>query len=184
MGYKISEALISRGDWDVHIFDMNPTGGNEAAKKLGATFHEADVTDYKSLGAAFKAVFTSTRRLDFVHANAGIGERGNFYEKHDTGDEPPPPLSSIVIDLDVTGVINTSFLAQHYMRQSPNDGSGPRTLLCTASCGGFYACPMSPVYGTAKHAVVGWVRSIAGKMWRDDQIRCNVRILLPYLNTC
>lgn len=175
MGYAVSEALTSQGDWDIHIFDMNPEGGKAAAEKLSATFHKVDVTDYGSQGAAFKAVFAKTRRLDFVHANAGIVERGDFYAKHDTGDEPPPkPMPSIVVDIDVMGVVHTSFLAQHYMRQSPNDGLGPRTLLVTASCGGFYACPTSPVYGASKHAMIGWTRSIAGRMWEADEIRVNV----------
>ena len=174
MGFAVSEALTSRGGWDIHIFDMTPDRGNEAAKKLGATFHQVDVTDYDSLGAAFKAVFTSARRLDFVHANAGIIERGNFYAVHETGDEPPPPMTSIVMDIDVMSVIQTSYLAQHYFRQTPNDGLGPRTLVVTASCGGFYRIPASPVYAAAKHAMIGWTRSIAVRMWQDDAIRVNV----------
>lgn len=177
MGYAVSEALMSRGDWDVHIFDMNPDSRKSAAERLGATFHQVDVTDYDSQGAAFKAVFTKSRRLDLVHANAGIIERGNFFAKHDTGEDPPPPMPSIVLDIDCMGVIHTSFLAQHYMRQSPKDGLGPRTLLVTASCGGFYAVPASPVYGAAKHAMIGWTRSIAGRMWREDGIRVNVSIM-------
>jgi NAD(P)-dependent dehydrogenase (short-subunit alcohol dehydrogenase family) len=180
MGYAVSEALTSRGDWDVHIFDMNPEGGNAAAKKLGATFHQVNVSDYNSLGAAFKAVFKGTRRLDFVHANAGIMEKGNFYAVHDTGDEPPPPMPSIVVDIDVMAVVHTSFLAQHYFRQTPKDGIGPRMLLITASCGGFYAVPASPVYGASKHAVVGWTRSIAGRMWQADEIRVNVSTRLTW----
>ena len=175
MGFAVSEALTSRGDWKVYIFDMNKDAGIEAAKKLGATFHQINVTDYNSLRLAFKIVFTSSRRLDFVHANAGIMEKGDFYAVHKTGDEPPPPIPSIVVDIDVMSVIHTSYLAQHYFRQTPNDGFGPRSLLVTASCGGFYKVPASPVYAAAKHAMVGWTRSIAGRMWRDDGIRVNVR---------
>ena len=43
MGYAVSEALTSRGDWDIHIFDMNLERGKPAADKLGATFHEVNV---------------------------------------------------------------------------------------------------------------------------------------------
>ena len=43
MGYAVSEALASRGDWDIHIFDMNLERGKPAADKLGATFHEVNV---------------------------------------------------------------------------------------------------------------------------------------------
>lgn len=173
MGHAVSKALTGKGDWDVHIFDMARTG-NEVAKTLGATYHQIDVTDYSSLGGAFKSVFKTSRRLDFVHANAGIIERGNFYKVHDTGDEPPPPLPSIVVDIDLMSVVHTSYLAQHYFRQTPSDGVGPRSLIVTASCGGFYACPLSPVYGAAKHGTVGWTRSIANRLWREDGIRVNV----------
>ena len=43
MGYAVSEALTSRGEWDIHIFDMNLERGKPAADKLGATFHEVNV---------------------------------------------------------------------------------------------------------------------------------------------
>ena len=172
MGYAVSQALTSRGDWDVHIFDMNQDSGHKAATELGATFHQVNVTDYDSLAGAFKTVFDKGHRLDFVHANAGIIERGNFYE--DTGDEPPAALPSIVMDINVMAVIHTSQLAQHYFRRTPKDGLGPRSLVITASCGGFYAVPASPVYGASKHAMIGWTRSIAGRLWRNDGIRVNV----------
>ena len=107
-------------------------------------------------------------------------EKGNFYAVHETADEPPPPLPSIVVDIDVMSVIHTSYLAQHYFRQTPNDGLGPRALVITASCGGFYKVPASPVYAAAKHAMIGWTRSIAGRLWRDDGIRVNVRTRQVY----
>ena len=181
MGYAVANALTARGEWNVHIFDMNNESGNEAAKQLGATFHKVDVTNYTSLGGAFKSVFQVSRRLDFVHANAGIAEKGDFYAVHDSGDEPPPPLPSIVLDIDAMSVIHTSYLAQHYFRQTPRDDSSPRSLVITASCGGFYAVPNVPVYAAAKHGMVGWTRTIAGRLWQEDGIRVNVSVLFMYL---
>ena len=174
MGYAVAEALSSQGDWDIHLLDMTTERGNAAAERLNATFHTVDVNNYESLGGVFKTVFKKTKRLDFVHANAGIVEKGNFYAVHDTGDEPPPPLPSVVIDIDLMSVIHTSYLAQHYFRQSPKDDIGPRSLIVTASCGGLYAIPQSPAYTAAKFGCVGFVRSIAGRMWREDGIRVNV----------
>jgi hypothetical protein len=43
MGYAVAEALTSRGNWDIHIFDMNLERGKPAADELGATFHEVNV---------------------------------------------------------------------------------------------------------------------------------------------
>ncbi|KAK5174381.1 uncharacterized protein LTR77_001461 [Saxophila tyrrhenica] len=173
MGLAVAEALSKRGNWNVHLFDMNVESGNKAAEQLGAAFHQVNVTEYSSLAGAFKDVFKTTRRLDFVHANAGIMERGDFYKAYDTGDEPPPPFSPIVIDINTTAVINTSYLAQHYFRQTSNDGRGPRSLVVTASCGGLYAVPASPVYGSSKFAALGWTRNIAGPMWENDGVRVN-----------
>lgn len=168
MGLAVAEALTKRGNWDLHLFDMNEKSGDEAARNLGATFHRVNVTDYTSLSEAFKKVFLVNRRLDFVYANAGIMERADFYQTHDTGDEPPPPLNTIVLDINTNAVVQTSYLAQHYFRQTPNDGTAPRSLIITASCGGLYACPASPIYGASKFAALGWTRNIAGLMWKND----------------
>lgn len=43
MGLAICEALAAKGDWIVNMLDMNAERGNEAAKKIGATFHQTDV---------------------------------------------------------------------------------------------------------------------------------------------
>lgn len=75
MGLAICEALAAKEEWIVNMLDMNAERGNEAAKKSGATFHQTDVTNYDSLSRAFRDVFKANRRLDFVHANAGIIEK-------------------------------------------------------------------------------------------------------------
>lgn len=67
MGFAVSQALTSRGDWDVHIFDMNPETGKAAADKLGASFHEVDVRvsmGEKSVGTT--ATSRKRRRRVFV----------------------------------------------------------------------------------------------------------------------
>jgi len=174
MGLAVAEALTQRGNWSIHLLDMNAESGNNAANKLEATFHQVNVADYSSLAGAFKKIFQANRRIDFVYANAGIMERGDFFEVHDTGDEPPPPFSTLVVDINTTAVIQTSYLAQHYFRQTPNDGTGPRSLVITASCGGLYAVPASPVYGSSKFAALGWTRNIASSMWEKDSVRVNV----------
>ncbi|KAK5676653.1 hypothetical protein LTS10_010954 [Elasticomyces elasticus] len=174
MGYAVASALASQGDWNLHLLDMNAERGQEAAESLkSATFHRVNVTKYSELAAAFKSAFIQHRRIDFVFANAGIVDSGAYYATHDTGDDPPPEPSSAVVDIDLTSVINTSYLAQHYFRQTPRSVGGPRSLVITASCGGFYACPVQPVYGAAKHGVVGWARNIAGRAWREDGVKVN-----------
>lgn len=119
MGLEAAKALAKRGDWSLHLLD------------------------YKAFSHIFDSVFNKEGRLDFVFANAGIVERFNFYEIHPAGG-PPPELDQTVIDINLKSVISTSWLAQHYFRQSKE--SSNKNLIMTASCGGLYRCQVSPWY--------------------------------------
>lgn len=172
MGFAVAEALSSRGNWDIHLVDLNPNGATAAAS-LPATFHQANVTSYNSLASVFKSIFQTTSRIDFVFANAGIAEKTNFYEKHDTGIEPPPEFNLQCVNICLDAVITTSYLALHYFRLSPSGDGVDKTLIMTASCGGIYPSYYSPTYSAAKHGVVGFMRSIAKSFWKHDGIRVN-----------
>jgi NAD(P)-dependent dehydrogenase (short-subunit alcohol dehydrogenase family) len=171
MGLAVARALSDRGGWHLHLLDLNAERGERAAKELSnAKFHKANVTDYDNLANIFQSVLDTEGRLDFVFANAGIVERYSFFESHPAG-KPPPPPDLTVVDINLTSVINTSWLAQHYFRQSKQ--SENKNLVMTASCGGFYRAPASPSYCAAKHGVVGLMRSIAGHFYQADGIRVN-----------
>jgi NAD(P)-dependent dehydrogenase (short-subunit alcohol dehydrogenase family) len=169
--------FAARPDWHVVIYDYNSKTGNEQATALGdkASFQQVDCTSYDSLGQAFKKTFQTHRRIDFVFANAGIGERVNFYEKHETGEEPPPQPTEWkrITDICLTGVFSTAYLALHYFRLSPESAKGDRNLVITASCGALYPSNYSPVYTAAKHGVLGFTRSIAPAYYRLDGVRVN-----------
>jgi len=154
MGLAVAKALASRGGWHLHLLDLRPP----LEEVENATFHKTNVLDYDSLANTFQKVFDAEGRLDFVFANAGIVERFNFYEQHPDG-KPPPPPDQTVIDINMKSVINTSWLAQHYFRQSTK--SDNKNLVMTASVGGIYRCQVSPSYCASKHGVVGLMRSIA-----------------------
>ena len=153
MGLAVATALTERGDWQVHMLDMNAACGEEAAKSVGhgGNFHKVDVTNYSALGSTFEKIFKVHNRLDFVFANAGVVERYNFYATHQPANPPPEP-DQLVTDVCLKSVITTSYLAQHYFRQSPGQGKGA-CLVMTASCGGLYPSPYSPVYAAAKREV-------------------------------
>lgn len=165
MGLAVAKALASRGGWHLHLLDLRPP----LEDVENATFHKTNVLDYHSLATTFQSVFDAEGRLDFVFANAGIVERFNFYEQHAAG-KPPPPPDQTVIDINLKSVINTSWLAQHYFRQSTE--SDNKNLVMTASVGGLYRCQVSPSYCAAKHGVVGLMRSIAPGFLRQG-VRVN-----------
>ncbi len=141
-------------------------------------FHQVDVTDYTALGAVFRDVFRLHKRLDFVYANAGVGERADeFYDRTEASDsdEPPPlPRGTVrIIDICMTAASTTAYLAQHYFRLSPESTRGERVLVFTASCGALYPSFSSPVYTATKHGVLGLMRCVDRYMWRRDGIRAN-----------
>ncbi len=152
MGLAVATALAKRGEWHVHILDLNAESGNDAAKNLGqcAKFHESDVKNYSSISSIFDSVFKSEGRLDFVFANAGVVERWNFFGEHPAG-VPPPEPDLLTVDINLKSVVTTSYLAQHYFRQSP--GKEDRSLVMTASCGGLYPTTFCPIYTATKRAL-------------------------------
>lgn len=179
MGFAVAQELANRRGWTVHIIDLNEKAGEKAAAKLtGSIFHKCDILNYAELGNTFKTVFKHANRLDFVFANAGIhemGTSGDFYAKHDTGLEPPPePKDKIrVVDIDLSSLVSSCYLAQHYFRQNKDYLTMDCNLVITASCGSFYKSNNAPVYTAAKHGAVGFMRSIAPKMYANDKIRVN-----------
>jgi NAD(P)-dependent dehydrogenase (short-subunit alcohol dehydrogenase family) len=94
-----------------------------------------------------------------VFANAGIVEKVNFYEEHKGGSGSlPPPLDSLVLDINLKSVVTTSYLALHFFRQNKVPGGN---LVITASSGGLYPTAYLPMYAAAKHGCVGFTRSVA-----------------------
>ncbi|KAJ0119955.1 3-beta-hydroxysteroid dehydrogenase [Diaporthe amygdali] len=170
-GLAVTEALISKG-WKVHIFDLNGLAGSAVSSRLQNTiFHKVDVTSWPSLSSAFAAVFKQEHeRLDFVFANAGILEKGNFYERHDVTNGPPPEPKDLSIEINLKGVIATSYLAQHYFRANPDKGKGA-VLVMTCSIVGLYKQEFTPWYAAAKSGVLNFMRSIAPVLKRNDGIR-------------
>jgi len=172
MGLAVAKALASRGGWTLHLLDLRPPIDDVE----NATFHKTNVMDYDSLATTFQKVFDADGRLDFVFANAGIVERFDFYEAHPAS-KPPPPPNQTVIDINLKAVINTSWLAQHYFRQSTV--STNKNLVMTASVGGLYRCQVSPSYCASKHGVVGLMRSIAPFYHHDKTINARVNAICP-----
>ncbi|KAI4939161.1 uncharacterized protein J4E92_000444 [Alternaria infectoria] len=165
MGLAVAEALAARTneEWDLHLVDLSADNLTKATFLLKNTHaHQTNVADYASLVAAFESAWSKSGRLDFVFANAGIAEKDNFYEEHAL-DAPPPPPNSLVVDVNYTAVINTSWLAFHYFRKSlvkHGRENNDAALVMTASCGGLYPAEFGPMYSGAKAGVIHFNRAI------------------------
>lgn len=129
MGFAVAKRLAEEG-WHLTIVDLNESQGIKAVDELGgkATFLKADVTKYGDQLAAFEQTFTKHGRLDFVFANAGIAEKADFYDK--PGAWPPKPPTMLSQEVNLTGVVYSSYLAMHFMRRNKIPGG---VIVMTAS---------------------------------------------------
>ena len=173
MGLAVAQSLASRGDWHIHLVDLNAERGATAASSIGssASFHQTNIASHDSLASTSKQVYETQKRINFVPTNAGIAEHANFYATHDT--DPPPPIAGLdpIVDIDLKSVVSSSHLALHYFRKSPDVKD--ECLAMTASCGGLYLSYCSPIYTATKHGVIGLMRSIAQYFWLQNRIRVN-----------
>ncbi|KAF2008210.1 15-hydroxyprostaglandin dehydrogenase [Amniculicola lignicola CBS 123094] len=178
MGLAVATSLSKQSNWEIHILDLSKNG-QTVASSLNATFHQSNVTDYQSLQSIFATIYAKAQRIDFVFANAGIAEHANFFdEKTDEEIEGKgvtgPKGMDAIIDINIKGAINTTYLALHYMRKPNSPDSGvDKSIVITASCGGLYPSYYSPIYTASKHAMVGFMRSVAPYFYHKAGIRVN-----------
>ncbi|KAI1379653.1 3-beta-hydroxysteroid dehydrogenase [Hypoxylon crocopeplum] len=169
LGLAVAETF-SRKSWRVHIFDLNEVSGSSTDASSGScVFHKVDVASWDSLSSSFDAVFKTEGRLDFVFANAGIMEKGKFFERHEPSSPPPEP-DELSIDVNLKGVIKTSYLAQHYFRANTDSGKDC-VLVMTSSIAGIYPQAITPLYAAAKAGMLNFMRSVAPTFYEQDGIR-------------
>lgn len=85
---------------------------------------EVDVSDWDSQKKAFEEALKEFGRIDYVFPIAGIGERKAIRHAPKDPGFQKPDLS--VIDVDLTGVLYTAFLAIQQMRRQDKDETGKR----------------------------------------------------------
>ncbi|MDR7303978.1 mycofactocin-coupled SDR family oxidoreductase [Haloactinomyces albus] len=124
-------------------------------EKLGRRIvtHKADVRDLTALQSAFDAGVAELGRIDTVVANAGIASFARSWE-----------LSSQqwqdMIDINLTGVFHTAKTAIPRLIEAGNGGS----ILFTSSIGGFKGVQNVAHYVSAKHGIVGLMRTLANEL--------------------
>jgi SDR family mycofactocin-dependent oxidoreductase len=122
---------------------------------------QADVRDYGAVKAALDDGVAQLGRLDIVSANAGIFSFGTLEELDDTTWQD-------MIDVNLTGVWHTAKAAIPHLRAGGRGGS----IILTSSTAGLMAIPHIGHYASAKHGVVGLMRTLALEL-APDMIRVN-----------
>lgn len=152
MGLACAEKLLEKG-WNVAILDINQEAGDKIQEKHQGKliFIKSNVAVYEQQAVAFVEVFKKWGRIDFVYANAGIGDRINWFDPAKENDDGSPVKPDImVVDICLTAQLWSSYLALHYFRK--NEGKKGK-LVFTASQNGLYATGSIPLYTASKHAV-------------------------------
>jgi (+)-trans-carveol dehydrogenase len=110
---------------------------------------QADVRDYGALKGALDAGVAELGRLDIVCANAGI-----FSFSTEELDEP---MWKDMIDVNLTGVWHTTKAAVPHLVEGGRGGS----IVLTSSTAGLMGFANFAHYVSAKHGVVGLMRTLA-----------------------
>jgi len=150
-------------------------------------FVQTDAADYQSNLNLFETAHRACGRVDHAVSAAGVSERGNITDPSLTlesvKEEPRQAMS--VLNIDLVGLIYFSRIASVYLRQGDNtdiesqtrpntisDTSGvppspwlapkptTKSLTLVSSIAGFTEAPGLAVYSTAKHGVIGLMRSL------------------------
>jgi len=132
---------------------------------------QADVRDFDALKAAVDDGVAELGRLDIIVANAGIASLGGPVQDMD------PANWQHTIDINLTGLWNTARAGIPHLIAGGQGGS----IVLTSSVGGMHALPNMSHYVSAKHGVIGLMRSLAVELGQHN-IRVN-SVLPTNVNT-
>ena len=140
--------------------DLSETAKQVEALDRRIVASEADVRDYDAVKAAVDDGVAQLGRLDIVAANAGIAGFG-------TADQLSEQEWRDIIDTNLTGVWHTCKAAIPHMR---SNGGG--SIIITSSTAGLKGMANLAHYASAKHGLVGLMRTLALEL-APEMIRVN-----------
>jgi (+)-trans-carveol dehydrogenase len=120
----------------------------------------ADVRNYGALKAAVDEGVAQLGKLDIVSANAGIASFG-------TAADLEEEVWQDMLDVNLTGVWHTAKATIPHLR-----ANGGGSIILTSSAAGLKGYPGLAHYVSAKHGVVGLMRTLANEL-APDLIRVN-----------
>src|SRR5208282_322837 len=132
---------------------------------------QADVRDFDAVKAVVDEGVAELGRLDIVVANAGIASIGGPVQSMAPGNWQD------TIDINLTGLWHTARAAVPHLIAGGRGGS----IVLTSSIGGERAMPNMSHYVSAKHGVIGLMRSLAVELG-EHNIRVN-SVLPTNVNT-
>jgi NAD(P)-dependent dehydrogenase (short-subunit alcohol dehydrogenase family) len=149
IGQATAERLASEGA-RICVVDLTDDAGRAVAESVDGVFHRADVGEPQEIDAAFAACEHELGSVDIAFLNAGIAIG------HADIETLPDDLYRLIMRVNVDGVVYGARAAARAMERR-----GGGAIVATSSLAGLIPFPPDPVYDLTKHAVVGFVRSIA-----------------------
>ncbi|MEY4158742.1 MAG: hypothetical protein RL743_1237, partial [Actinomycetota bacterium] len=139
---------------DVTITDVNDAAGRSLATELGCAFAHLDVRDE----AEWKTFAAKNAAFDVVFLNAGVATGDLIFGNPDSSPFTSFDIAAYrrTLGVNVDGVV---FGVAHLAPAMVARGSGD--IVVTASMASIYPIPPDPIYGLSKHAVSGFVKSLA-----------------------
>ena len=138
----------------VTIADVDVSLGSALAAETGASFVHLDVSNESE----WREFVASSPNFDTVFLNAGVASTQHVFGDPDnsvfTSFDPAAYRRTVSINVD--GVV---FGVAHLAPAMVERGSGD--IIVTASMASLYPITADPVYGLTKHAVSGFVKSLA-----------------------
>ncbi|KEQ92113.1 hypothetical protein AUEXF2481DRAFT_43516 [Aureobasidium subglaciale EXF-2481] len=177
LGRAYAEAFAAAGAF-VTIGDIDIEAANDLVAKLDgeAIAVRCDVREWKDQLDLFEnAIHSSTSRsIDIVIANAGLGGAGDPMMVEQDPDELPSEPALATTDVNLKGLLYTTKLATHYFRRfQKRDGRKDRCLILKSSMAGFIDWPKALQYPASKAAVRMIMKCLRRTVWKDG-IRVNV----------
>ncbi len=148
IGKATVERFVEEGA-RVCCVDFDPRG-QAVADESGGTFVQADAGDSSDVDRAFAVCEQELGGVDVAYLNAGIAiGQPNVTALTDD-------VYSRIMRVNVDGVV---FGTRAAIRSMERRGGG--AIVATSSLAGLIPFPPDPVYDLSKHAVVGFIRSVA-----------------------
>jgi len=159
IGRATAQRLAQEGA-KVVISDRDESGAKGAAEQIGAEFAVFDVSDAEAWQETVSGIEERHGALHLVHLNAGITtyRAGTSLEPGGGFDLGAMPLENYrnIIGANLDGVILGARACLPLIA-----ASGGGAVIATASAAGVIAFSPDPIYTATKHAVVGFIRSLA-----------------------
>ncbi len=158
IGRATCRRLASEGA-KVVVADLDETGAKAVAEEIGGDARALDVGDPAAWSEAVAETVSQHGGLHLAYLNAGVttfrSEAGDLIAPFDIAAVTDEQYRRIM-GANVDGVILGARACTPAIAQS-----GGGSIVATASAAGVIAFPPDPIYTATKHAVVGFVRSMA-----------------------